>query len=369
MLNLKAMPFGEALAGTAELLVNGEWLFLNVDTRTAWPTKPQAFTFEGHQVWIMPVTTDNYPGLAANKPANMDRDECFALLHRALSVIAWLEDTGAVVVHMSGGNLALTPGGVSISRVDYALDFLAPAFVLVPDQLVMHSNANRSDHLEQPEVSINGRSGRITSVTIGKMPGRQVIVYDKRAEVIAKYKVGWWEIWNAARERIGSSPLNPTNPAESRIWRVELRAGKLHLKDSWSIRTWSDLDNRLGDFIASTLDAMRYTQPTFDTNRSRWPDSNLWEQVRFHTKADLFEMCSCADPDKVKFVQKEQHDQLLAGQMLGLLISRAVLHEIEAGQLHTFASAAGIEMARAITASPKRFEQKLAKAADRYIVG
>jgi hypothetical protein len=53
----------------------------------------------------MPLTTDHYPGLAANKPADMDRDECFALLHRALSILAWLQDTGAIVVHMSGGNL------------------------------------------------------------------------------------------------------------------------------------------------------------------------------------------------------------------------------------------------------------------------
>lgn len=105
MLNLKTMPSNQALGGTPELMVNGEWLCLNIETRTAWPTKPQAFVFEGHQVWIMPITKDNYPGLAANKPADMDRDECFALLHRALSVLAWLEDTGAVVVHMSGGNL------------------------------------------------------------------------------------------------------------------------------------------------------------------------------------------------------------------------------------------------------------------------
>ena len=105
MLNLKAMPSNQALAETPELAVNGEWMCLNVDSRTAWPTKPQAFTFEGHQVWVMPITTDNFPGLAASKPANMDRDECFAFLHRALSVLAWLQDTGAVVVQMSGGNL------------------------------------------------------------------------------------------------------------------------------------------------------------------------------------------------------------------------------------------------------------------------
>lgn len=35
----------------------------------------------------------------------MDRDESFAFLHRALSVLAWLQDTGAVVVQISGGNL------------------------------------------------------------------------------------------------------------------------------------------------------------------------------------------------------------------------------------------------------------------------
>lgn len=89
MLNLQTQPFSEVLAATPELMANGEWLCLNIETRTAWPTRPQAFTFEGHQVWVMPLTTDNYPGLAANKPPDMDREECFALLHRALSVLAW----------------------------------------------------------------------------------------------------------------------------------------------------------------------------------------------------------------------------------------------------------------------------------------
>lgn len=105
MLNLKTVTLNEVLEQTPELRINGEWVCLNVDVRTAWPTKPQTFTFEGYQIWVMPITTDNYPGLAASKPADMDRDECFALLHRALSVLAWLQDTGAVVAHMSGGNL------------------------------------------------------------------------------------------------------------------------------------------------------------------------------------------------------------------------------------------------------------------------
>lgn len=50
------------------------------------------------QVWVIPLTTDHYPGLAVNKPADEDRDESFAFLHRALSILAWLQDAGATGV-------------------------------------------------------------------------------------------------------------------------------------------------------------------------------------------------------------------------------------------------------------------------------
>lgn len=269
---------------------------------------------------------------------------------------------------MNNLGVALIPNGESIGRVDYALDFLAPTFVLVPDQFVMHSNANRTDHVEQTDVSINGRSGRITSVTVGKMPGRQVIIYDKRAEVIAKHKAGWWEIWNATRERLGAPPLDRDNPTESRIWRVELRAGKRHLKDDWNIRTWADLDSQLRDLIASMLDAISYTQPTKDSNRSRWPDSHLWELVRQKTDSDLIEMRNDANPDKVKHIQKDEYDQLLARQMLGLLISRAALQGLEEEKLKAFATSVGNDMASMISEGSSHFEEKLAKARDRFAI-
>ncbi|SCW56339.1 methylamine utilization protein MauJ [Ancylobacter rudongensis] len=105
MLNLQVKSFHDALAETPDLKVNGEWLCINIESRTAWPTKPQAFIFEGRQVWVMPLSTDCYPGLATRKPSDMDHDECLALLHRALSVLTWLENAGATVVQMSGGNI------------------------------------------------------------------------------------------------------------------------------------------------------------------------------------------------------------------------------------------------------------------------
>jgi hypothetical protein len=260
-------------------------------------------------------------------------------------------------------------GNESIGRVDYALDFLASDFVLVPDHFVMHSNANRADHFEHPEVLCNGRSGRVSSVTIGKMPGQQVIVYDKRAEVIAKHKVGWWEIWNSKRAEGGLPPLNPENATESRVWRVELRAGKRHLKDRWDIRRWADLDARFGDLIAAMLSSIRYTQPRVDSNRSRWVDHRLWRLVRQETEGDLMELRNWTDPDLVKRVQLDEHDQLLARQMLGLLTTRAALHGVQLTGLPAFVSSTAHEMIKAISKAPARTEQKLASAAGRYRLG
>lgn len=265
--------------------------------------------------------------------------------------------------------ISVNEGAETIGRVDYAVDLLAPQFALDPQFFVMHSNSSRSDHIEHTEITSNGRSGRVTSVTVGKMPGRQVIIYDKRAEVIAKNKAGWWVIWNAARAHDGLAPLNPEVAAESRVWRVELRAGKSHLRDRWAIRTWAELDSHFGDMIAASLRATRYAQPNGDTNRSRWPDSEIWKLVKLQADADLFEMRLWADPDLVKRVEREAHDRLLAGQMLGLLTTRAALSGIDAGNLVSFAMTAGEEMSRKIAESPSRYEKKLARAGSRYSLG
>jgi hypothetical protein len=267
---------------------------------------------------------------------------------------------------MASLEIALTDQPESIGRVDYAVDFLIPGFVLTPHHFVMHSNARWKDHTEPLGQASNGHSGRVTSVTVGKMPGRQVIVYDKRAEIIAKHKVGWWEIWDAARAKANLPPIIRSGPEASAIWRVELRAGKHHLKERWAITSWADLDSRFGDLVAATVDAIRHAAPTLDSNRSRWPDSPLWQAVRNETGQDLFEMRNFAAPDLIKSVQRDEHDKLLARQMTGLLTSRAAIQGIEADALPCFAEQAGEQMAEQIRQAPDRFAEKLETAAGRY---
>ncbi|MBT0957914.1 hypothetical protein IV417_10975 [Alphaproteobacteria bacterium KMM 3653] len=141
------------------------------------------------------------------------------------------------------------PDDISISRVDFCIDVHAPDFDLKPEYFVMHSSSNRRDYLADTEKSVNGKSGRTTSVTVGGTRNRQVIIYDKRAEVIAHGKSYWWDIWNHTLRYIGKAPLrndtlhraaappkaltpDPAHAQANRVWRVEFRAGKDLLKDT-----------------------------------------------------------------------------------------------------------------------------------------
>lgn len=116
--------------------------------------------------------------------------------------------------------------------MDFCVDLLAPDFTLCPEHFVMHSSTNRRDYVTGFDKSVNGKSGRNTSVTIGGPRNRQVIVYDKRSEIAHSGKTHWWSIWNHERQRRGRSALDPNDPHNS-IWRVEFRAGKDLLKDTW----------------------------------------------------------------------------------------------------------------------------------------
>ncbi len=115
-----------------------------------------------------------------------------------------------------------TADQVSVGRTDFCVDILAPDFDLMPENFVIHSHANRADHLTPDDhLRSNGKSGRFTSVTVGKTPGRQVILYDKRREVIDTSKPIWWDIWNHTLERDGLPRLIPrTAPkAKSGAWK------------------------------------------------------------------------------------------------------------------------------------------------------
>ncbi|ARJ64200.1 hypothetical protein WV31_00010 [Magnetospirillum sp. ME-1] len=88
-----------------ELLVNGPWVCLNIQPDVIWPVRPQSLEFAGHRAWIIPITTEDHPGVAINRPPEMTLEEAESILCRFLSVLSWRENVGITVAYRTGGNL------------------------------------------------------------------------------------------------------------------------------------------------------------------------------------------------------------------------------------------------------------------------
>ena len=259
-----------------------------------------------------------------------------------------------------------TPDAASISRVDYAIDVLYPGFELDPDCFVMHSHTNRTTQRDFDTMRESGRSGRVTSVTIGKMPGRQVIVYDKRRELIDRKKPEWWKIYNDIREAEGKSLFDPTDRGGSQIWRTEFRAGKTYLKEKWGITTWADLDEKIGDLFMRATEDIRYTIPLADPNRSRWPNDPLWDLCREQLSGDLFEMMCRSEPDAIKEVIRERHAEMLASQFVGLSASWGAVSGYGPDDAAEVVEAASKRLSAAYRSDQKGYRDRMERAAKKY---
>jgi hypothetical protein len=251
--------------------------------------------------------------------------------------------------------------GVSISRVDYAVDVAERdlgAFVLDPTCFVMHSHTSRADHAE--DVEIHGVSGRYSSVTVGKMPGRQIILYDKTKEAKARQKAEWPLAWNATLAQQGRAPLDEGE----RVYRVEARAGKAHLKERWGVVTWADLDDKLGDLLAAAMADIRYCVPGADSNRGRWLVHPLWAAAAAAMAGDLSEMTSGARPGVVKEVRRAALAQTMSAMILGLLASWSLATGADAREVPPAVQ----DMAEVyLEQQPKDFRAKIDRAAKKYV--
>lgn len=210
----------------------------------------------------------------------------------------------------------------SFNRVDYAVDVLAPDFVLDPDCVVAHSHSKvnlywgeKSAIHQNEHVGAVFRGRRLESITIGKMPGCQIIIYNKRKEALEKSKQHWFKIWGGSHDDPGFQ-----------VWRVEFRAGKKELKEKWQIRTFNDLEDSIGDVFDHLSSRIRYVaEASTDTNVSRRTIHPLWETAVLETQSGLFKFRSGLTPDQVREIDRAQalanyRSQLLS-HSIGLCIA------------------------------------------------
>ena len=254
----------------------------------------------------------------------------------------------------------------SIGRVDFAVDVLAPGFALRPDNFVMHARTTRADHEEIEVRQSHGRSGRYTSVTIGKMPGRQVIVYDKRLEATQKPgKAIWFEIWRGAMEQCGLHAPDFRDPFDGAVWRVEIRAGKKCLKDRHKITTWNDLRQKLHAVLHDTMNQIRYAMPCGDSNRSRWANHRLWTLAREAAANADIESVGTLDPETALEITRQGQLQIIDQQLVGLAATRVALATKSTSSVDPYPVATQ-PIIRAVNSKNGAFHQKIDKARERY---
>ncbi len=214
--------------------------------------------------------------------------------------------------------------GHAIGRVDYAVDMYDPAFVLDPLCMVMHSHAIRRDVPDAPDpgVRIAGVSSRYTSVTCGTMPGRQVCVYDKSREAVARQKAWWWDVWGLA-------------PKTKGVWRVEARFGKEALRDRYGVHTYEDMIQGLVAMVRDLLSSdIRMSVDNGDPNRARWPMHPLWADV---IAAVSLAADGAMAPSSVREIRREQLASTVAAMMRGLSATYAVAHGLEGAEIYRIA--------------------------------
>lgn len=272
---------------------------------------------------------------------------------------AHIEDTLARL------GLDYQPGTESISRVDVACDVLAPD--LAPDRGHFVASARSGvQEISDSLMQVNGRSGRVETITVGKSPGRQVVLYDKRAEVIKTRKEYWVPIWNEALAAQGLPPLDMKRRVRSAVWRVEIRAGKSHLKDKWGVTTWGHLRDSLPEILQKALQQVRFTLPQSDSNRARWPDHPLWVLVRNALADDMEDLGSMVDPSIISEMVHAERDEMLMRQIAGCLISRAGLNGVSEDRLSAYVMGCVDQIIREWQRKPDKVRERLAQARAKY---
>jgi hypothetical protein len=122
----------------------------------------------------------------------------------------------ACAAFLKAMNVDAGEGDYVPSRVDFAVDFIIPDFEPDPALFVMHSHTGRRTISEIDIIDSFGQANHVTSVTVGRMPLRQVIIYNKSKEAAVKRKWEWSMIW---AKKLGCSVADMS---EVTVWRIEL---------------------------------------------------------------------------------------------------------------------------------------------------
>ena len=223
-----------------------------------------------------------------------------------------------------------------VARADFAVDFQAPWFEPDRDALVVPPGTNVTEYAGVDEATTNAIGARVNGLRAGALGNRQLGIYDKRAEVIQQNKMGWLTIWNAALAANGKPPLDLRDRDQSQVWRFEMRLGSKQLRNRFEMRNWQDVHDIIGDAFTDALGRIRYTTPTTDRNRARWPVHGLWQQFEAVIGSDLLHNRAGVLPSDVIEANRAAKMRDLDALLVGIFITRAAISGVSGDDFDDF---------------------------------
>lgn len=211
----------------------------------------------------------------------------------------------------------------SVRRLDFAIDIYAPGFELdmanfiAPAQSKISPMFSKEQDLDdegnRPSAVIRGRS--FESVTIGRMPGRQFCVYDKRRAAIDMGQPYWFEAWG----------VNPSEP-NLYVLRVEIRAGRDALAKRMLKRSFNAVEADIGSFVSKALSDVRYvTDKNEQLNATRTTEHEIWDLARKAACTIPFDQREVLLEERALKILRQQRYDLAMKQGIGCLLNALIL--------------------------------------------
>lgn len=245
----------------------------------------------------------------------------------------------------------------SISRVDYCMDFVAPEFKPRIERVSCHWKLRGDKHAPDVRELANGNnvmvrySGRDqNSIRLGKQGRMQIACYNKRKEVIEQGKDFWFDVWKLDKD-----------DAKSVVWRVELRAGRAILRDTWQLNTFGDLKAKAGDVFALMMQRVKLiAEDCADTNATRARVDPLWKAAREVIAGGLNRGRRAVSPERIQYVVRERRERSAINSMIGGAITWLSLQGISPDDLR--------DTLRTVSGNIRvMVEEKISRDPDRYV--
>ena len=219
---------------------------------------------------------------------------------------------------------------VRIPRADYAIDILLDNFYLDTDNFVFHARSKVSEHIERIRVG-----DLFTYARFGRMPGKQLCIYDKSGAVLETNDSLWKEFYSEfARQRLG---LLIDDFAELKIWRFELRAGENFLDTKIKPRTWDLFAQKVHGIYSCLAHSFKLKTPRPDENRTRWPLDPIWDAVLAEVESLNFNQQTAEFSVALRNKLRQEYSDGLNKQLVGLLLSSAASEGIDPRDFSQFA--------------------------------